>query len=204
MTLSAATTKTEGSAEETAMSLSAATEKEPNIICDVCAGGREQRIDVCAGAVNNAQNEREANTQSHVVDSKTCQSGATPRSGGAPSISTCWVVHSGYDHGDVPLLRNHNLQILHDECWFDYGDAHKGDHRLRRLKREKPDLVIIHMANVKTTAQPQVSCLTMLQQVSEIVQEQLKSKRDAIVYGFNYERQLWAAHDERERRGSPN
>ena len=215
--------------------LRAATQSKT--ICDVCAGDREQRNDVCAGAVNNAQNERAAggasdspvpaeveepenedarakrpdnggctvstpreaaNAQSHVVE------GATPRSGGAPSISTCWVVHSGYDHGDVPLLRNHNLQVLHDECWFDYGDAHKGDHRLRRLKREKPDLVIIHMADVKKTAQPKVSFLTMLEQVSEVVQEQLKSKRDAIVYGFKYERQLWAARDEPERRGSPN
>ena len=58
MPLSAATAKTEGSAEETAMSLSAATVKEPNTICDVCAGGREQRPDVCAGAVNDAQNEQ--------------------------------------------------------------------------------------------------------------------------------------------------
>jgi len=161
------------------MSLSAAPVKEPNTICDVCAGGREQRIDVCAGAVNNAQNETKANTQSHVVDSKTpevgyqhsgtCQSGATPRPGGAPCISTCRVVHSGYDHGDVPLLQNHKLQVLHDECWFDYGDAHKGDHRLRRLKQEKPDLVIIHMADVKKTAQPKVSLLHMMEQVSAVV-----------------------------------
>ena len=44
----------------------------------------------------------------------------------------------------------------------------------------------------------------MLEQVSEVVQEQLKNKRDAILYGYNYERQLWAARDEPERRGSPN
>ena len=80
-------------------------------------------------------------------------------------------------------MQNHKFQVLHDECWFDYGNVHKSDHRLRRLKQEKPDLVIIFMADVKKTAQPKVSLRTMLEQVSEVVQEQLKNKRDAIVYG---------------------
>ena len=43
---------------------------------------------------------------------------------------TCWVVHSGDDHGDLPLLQNLNFQVLNDERWFDYGNAHKNGHRL--------------------------------------------------------------------------
>jgi hypothetical protein len=116
--------------------------------------------------------------------------------------TTCWVVHSGDDHGDLPLLQNLNFQVLFDERWFDCGNAHKGDHRLRRLKQEKPELVIIYMTNIRKTQQPRHSLREMLEQVSEVVQEQLRSGRHAIVYGYNYEFDLWPTRY--KRRGPRN
>ena len=103
---------------------------------------------------------------------------------------TCWVVHSGDDHGYLPLLQNLKFQVLNDERWFDCGNAHKSDHRLRRLKQEKPELVIIYMTNVRKAQQPKHSMREMLEQVSEVVQEQLRSGRHGIVYGYNYELDL--------------
>ena len=57
---------------------------------------------------------------------------------------TVWVVHSGQDHGDVRLLREHDYHVLHHERWFGFGDAHKHHHRRRRLKRDKPDLAHLY------------------------------------------------------------
>ena len=58
------------------------------------------------------------------------------------------------------------------------------------------------MADVWKTAQPKVSLREMLEQVSEVVLEQLRSGRHAIVYGYNYEHDLWATRY--KRRGPHN
>ena len=80
--------------------------------------------------------------------------------------------------------------MLHHERWFDYGDAHKNNSRLRRLKRDKPCVLLNCIARVPRNAHPMVSLRVMLEEVSAVVQEQLKSGRHAIVYGYNYEIQL--------------
>jgi hypothetical protein len=117
--------------------------------------------------------------------------------------ATCWVVHSGYDHGDVRLLREHGFQVQHHERWFDYGDAHKCDSRLRRLKQDKPGLLLIYMAAVPRNAQPRASLRTTIEQVCAVVLEQMKSGRHVIVYGYNYESTLWATRHP-EHRGPDN
>ena len=64
--------------------------------------------------------------------------------------------------------------MQHHERWFDYGDAHKSDNRLRRLKQDKPGLLLIYIASVPKSAQPRSSLRLMLEQVNEVVQEQIR------------------------------
>ena len=80
---------------------------------------------------------------------------------------------------------------------------HKTETRLRNLKQQKPDLVLILLNNVQATAQPRVSQRLMLEHVCEIVQEQLKNGRHAEVNGFDYMTKLWATRHP-ESRGPRN